>query len=89
MSANSVCTPSRAALLTSRLPVRNGMTGSLLLTMWSASQATGLQHEEVTLAEALKEADPTYFNAVVGKWHLGKEAMKAKKPKKPRTRGFG
>ena len=71
MSANSVCTPSRAALLTSRLPVRNGMTGSLLLTMWSASQATGLQHEEVTLAEALKEADPSYYNVVVGKWHLG------------------
>ena len=71
MAANAVCTPTRAALLTGRLPVRTGMTGTLFQTMWSAAQATGLPHEELTIAEALKAHDPTYRAAMVGKWHLG------------------
>ena len=71
MAANAVCTPTRAALLTGRLPVRTGMTGTLFQTMWSAAQATGLPHDEVTIAEALKAHDPTYRAAAVGKWHLG------------------
>ena len=69
MSPNAVCTPSRAALLTARLPVRTGMTGTFLLTMYSAQLATGLSHDELTLAEAMKEQDPTYFAGMIGKWY--------------------
>ncbi|MEZ4896586.1 MAG: sulfatase [Saprospiraceae bacterium] len=64
----SVCTPSRAALLTGRLPVRNGMTSRINRVLFPDSK-NGLPAEEVTLAEQLKKAG--YATACVGKWHLG------------------
>ena len=63
-SAASVCTPSRAALLTGRLPVRSGMTGVLF-----PNSLNGLPSSEFTIAEKLKEKK--YKTAIVGKWHLG------------------
>ena len=63
-SAAPVCSPSRAALLTGRYPVRSGVTKVLF-----PDSAGGLPDSEVTIAETLKNAG--YRTACVGKWHLG------------------
>lgn len=62
--ASPFCSPSRASLLTGRLPARCGVPYVLF-----PSEHTGLPPSEVTIAEMLK---PTgYATACVGKWHLG------------------
>ena len=73
-SACTVCSPSRAAILTGRYP------GRLHLTDWIAGHRRGnpkllipkwnmrMEHELTTLPEALKEGG--YRTAFVGKWHL-------------------
>lgn len=68
----SVCTPSRAALLTGRLPVRNGMSSNKARVLFPNS-IHGLPESEITLAEQLKKAG--YATAAVGKWHLGHHAQ--------------
>lgn len=60
----SVCTPSRAALLTGRYQIRSGLTRVLF-----PDSKDGIEAEELTLAEALKTRG--YKTACIGKWHLG------------------
>jgi arylsulfatase A-like enzyme len=72
-AACPVCSPTRASIVTGKYPARVGITNYI------PGQRTGkvitpkylhyLPHEEVTVAEALKEAG--YATCFVGKWHLG------------------
>ncbi|WP_047816709.1 sulfatase family protein [Rhodopirellula islandica] len=64
-SACSVCSPSRAALLTGCYPKRVGLHQHVLFPQSNY----GLHPEEVTIADHLKSAG--YATACVGKWHLG------------------
>ena len=64
----SVCTPSRAALMTGRLPVRNGMMSAGNRVLFPDSMG-GLPQSEITIPELLKTAG--YSTCMVGKWHLG------------------
>ena len=70
-SADSVCTPSRAGLLTARLPVRTGMLSDSPTErrVLFPDSAGGLPASEITIAEALKPRG--YATAAIGKWHLG------------------
>ena len=70
--ASSVCSPSRAGLLTGRDPRRFGYEGNL--NQGAANYATrpellGLPPGEHTLGDHLRAAG--YTTALVGKWHLG------------------
>lgn len=66
-TASSVCTPSRAGLLTGRLPKRVGLPKVLF-----PYSDNGLSPDEITIAELLKEKG--YATAIIGKWHLGYQA---------------
>lgn len=66
--AASVCTPSRAALVTGRYPIRSGLCSDERRVLFPDSTG-GIPGEEVTIAEALKKAG--YATACIGKWHLG------------------
>lgn len=63
--AQAVCSASRAGILTGCYPNRIGIHGAL-----NPHAKIGLNPEEVTIAELVKEAGD-YRTAMYGKWHLG------------------
>ncbi len=67
-AAASVCTPSRAGIMTGRLPIRSGMCSDKSRVLFPNSTG-GLPSSEITIAKALKTRG--YTTACVGKWHLG------------------
>ena len=82
--ASSVCSPSRAGLLTGRDPRRFGYEGNLNgdpKEYPTRPECLGLPTGEHTLADHLKAAG--YRTGLVGKWHLGDSAIFH-----PNQRGF-
>jgi arylsulfatase A len=75
-AAAPFCSPSRAALLTGRLPARCGLPYVLF-----PAEHHGLPAAEITLAELLKPRG--YATACIGKWHLGWD-----EPFRPHAQGF-
>lgn len=73
--AQPTCTPTRATILTGRLPIRHG-----LLRPPQIGESMGIKGE-TTLATLLSDAG--YHTAAVGKWHLG-EALEYQ----PQSNGF-
>ncbi len=83
-AACPVCSPTRASIMTGKYPTRTGITD--FIGGWRSAKllpATNQNHlalEEVTLAEALRDAG--YTNFFAGKWHLGNGEYT------PRAQGF-
>jgi arylsulfatase A len=67
-AASSVCSSSRAALMTGCYPMRVGVQGVI-----SANVKIGIAAEEITIAEMLKAKG--YRTGAFGKWHLGNQEM--------------
>ncbi|MCG6858131.1 MAG: arylsulfatase [Salaquimonas sp.] len=76
--AQPMCTPTRAALMTGRYPMRYGLQTAVI----PQGHNYGLATDEWLLPQALREAG--YETAIIGKWHLGHADRKYW----PRQRGF-
>lgn len=76
-TAGVVCAPARAALLTGRYGIHNGVTGNGSLD---------LPADEVTVAELLKQRG--YATALFGKWHHGPPRPGNKTYTHPMDQGF-
>ena len=67
--ASSVCSPSRAALMTGSYPKRIGLASGVEFGVLLPGDPIGLHPDEITIASLLKSAG--YATKLVGKWHLG------------------
>lgn len=77
-AGSAVCSPSRASLLTGKVPHRAGVPGNAGSIKGGPH---GLPPEQTTMAELFKQAG--YTTAHIGKWHLGYSPDKM-----PNAQGF-
>ncbi len=75
----TVCSPTRASLMTGRYPDKAGVPG--VIRQWSKDSWGYLDPSAPTLPQHLRRAG--YATGMVGKWHLGFES-----PNIPNDRGF-
>ena len=80
-SSGTVCSPTRAGLMTGRYQQRAGIPGVINADPKQAVHHAGLQQTEITFSEML--CGEGYRTAIFGKWHLGYH-----KPFNPIHHGF-
>jgi len=92
-SANPVCSPTRASLMTGKNPARLQITDYIpgspypFARLLRPAEVPGLELEEVTLAELLKSKG--YATGHFGKWHLNVDKnYQPGRPGDPESQGF-
>lgn len=71
-SNGSVCSPTRASLMTGRYPHRLGIEDALPIDWDDNGIGAERNRHEITVATRLRQAG--YATGIFGKWHLGKHA---------------
>ncbi|MBC2607321.1 sulfatase-like hydrolase/transferase [Pelagicoccus albus] len=77
---SALCSPSRASLMTGRMPYRTGVKSWI-----PEGSGIYLKENETTIAELLR--DSGYATALIGKWHLNSDLGDASQPQ-PKDHGF-